>query len=124
MVLLANPLTLLMALVLAGPALWHAFILEDLEIATALMRYLAAVVVSAFMLGVLHRVTSSYGPGDEPESDADTLTGRVTTVSVDRVPTGGRRVADRADAPAQAPVGELTAAGSPSAETAALPPGG
>ncbi|GAA3448020.1 hypothetical protein [Planomonospora venezuelensis] len=122
MALLANPLTLLIALVLAGPALWHAFILEDLDIATALIRYLAAVVVSALMLGVLRRITSSYGPPDEPEDGAKTNGGpMVTTVSVDRIPAESRRATDRADAPAPAIAGELTAGEPPVGENAALP---
>ncbi|GGS86482.1 hypothetical protein GCM10010156_51270 [Planobispora rosea] len=119
--LLANPLTLLLALVLAGPALWHAFVLEDLDIATALVRYLIAVFVSGLMLSAVRRVTAPYLK-DESEEAGET----VTTLSVDRVPTAARRATDPASPEPASDIAELepTQIQSPRAEIAALPPAG
>ncbi|GIH81484.1 hypothetical protein Plo01_79130 [Planobispora longispora] len=118
--LLVNPLTLLIALVLDAPALWHAFVLEDLDIATALVRYLLAVLVSGLMLSVVRRVTAPYVQAD----DGKAVEGTVTTLSVDRVPPGGRRMTDAADPEAGPELLELepTQIQSPRAEVAALPP--
>ncbi|MBG0818640.1 hypothetical protein [Planomonospora sp. ID82291] len=106
--------TLLLALLLDAPALWRAFVLQDLDVVTALTRYLIAVAVSALMLGALRRVTASYGSG----KPAVTGEGDVMNVSVDRVHSPGRRAADREPPPAvpvpsgalpPAPVAALTA---------------
>ncbi|GII05683.1 hypothetical protein [Planobispora takensis] len=119
--LVASPPVLLLALVLAGPALWHAFVLEDLDVASALIRYLVAVAVSALMFGLLRRVTASYGSQEEDDPT-------VVTVSVDRVPSmGGRRVSDPSPGPGASgasgtPAGELMGAESVT-PAAALPPG-
>ena len=50
---LARWSTLLLAGLLAGPALWHAFVQGDLDYGTAMTRFLVAVVVSGLMLAVL-----------------------------------------------------------------------
>ncbi|GAA3167861.1 hypothetical protein GCM10010466_67980 [Planomonospora alba] len=106
--------TLLLALVLAGPALWHAFVLRDLDVVTALTRYLLAVLVSAAMLGALRRITASYGP-DGAEADGERAD--AMSVSVDRVNGPRRRATDRPPAPgAPAVTGEL-----PATAPAALP---
>lgn len=71
---MASTSALLLGLVLAGPALWHAFVIGDLEITTALVRYLIAVAISAAMLGMLRRLATAYGrPPAEPD-DAPSVT--------------------------------------------------
>lgn len=59
-VYLARWSTLLLAGLLAGPTLWHAFVQHDLDASSALERFLIAVPVSAFMLAGLRSVTASY----------------------------------------------------------------
>lgn len=51
---------LLLAAVLASPALWHAFVAGDLDIPTALIRYLIAVLVAAMMLALLRMLFRAY----------------------------------------------------------------
>lgn len=50
-----------LALVLASPALYQALVTEDLDLTSALIRYLIAVPVAAVMLAGLRLVTSGYG---------------------------------------------------------------
>jgi hypothetical protein len=57
---LARYSTLLLATILAGPALWHAFVVRDMDVDTAIIRFLIAVLLSAVMLGVLRSVTRDY----------------------------------------------------------------
>lgn len=57
---LARWSTLLLAGLLAGPTLWHAFVQHDLDYGTAMTRFLIAVVVSAFMLSVLRGMADGY----------------------------------------------------------------
>ncbi|GAA3397730.1 hypothetical protein [Cryptosporangium minutisporangium] len=51
---------LLLAAVLAAPALWQAFVVGNLEVDTALIRYLIAVVLAAAMLGFLQMLWRIY----------------------------------------------------------------
>ncbi|EXG80955.1 hypothetical protein [Cryptosporangium arvum] len=51
---------LLLAALLAGPALWQAFVVGDLDMDTALIRYLIAVLVAAVMLGFLRMLYNTY----------------------------------------------------------------
>ena len=51
---------LLLAAVLASPALWHAFVVGDLDLDTALIRYLIAVLIASFMLGFLRMLYNTY----------------------------------------------------------------
>jgi len=60
-VYLARWSTLLLAALIASPALWHAFVSGDLDYATAATRYLIAIPVSAIMLAILRSVTARYG---------------------------------------------------------------
>jgi hypothetical protein len=57
---LARFSTLLLATLMASPALYHAFVTHDLEPTTALIRFLIAVPVAAIMLAVVRVVTSGY----------------------------------------------------------------
>ncbi|MBT8227349.1 MAG: hypothetical protein HKP61_08530 [Dactylosporangium sp.] len=57
---LASFPTLFLAAVLASPALWHAFIVRDLDPRTALLRYLIAVPLSGLMLALLRSMTRGY----------------------------------------------------------------
>jgi len=51
---------LLLAAVLASPALWQAFVVGDLETDTALIRYLIAVLLAALMLSFLRMLYRTY----------------------------------------------------------------
>jgi hypothetical protein len=57
---LSRPGTLALALLLAGPALWQAFVADQMDASTALLRFLIAVPVSAVMLAVLRGLTGDY----------------------------------------------------------------
>jgi hypothetical protein len=52
--------TLLLAGMLASPALWQAFVTHDLDVSTALTRYLIAVLVAAVMLALLRMVVRAH----------------------------------------------------------------
>lgn len=52
--------TLLLAAVIAGPALWHGFVTRDMDPTTALERYLLAVVVAGVMIWAVGLVTDGY----------------------------------------------------------------
>jgi hypothetical protein len=52
--------TLLLAAVLASPALWQAFVIGDLDVSTALLRYLIAVLVAAAMLALFRMLVRAY----------------------------------------------------------------
>lgn len=51
---------LLLATVLASPALWQAFVVGDLDLDTALLRYLVAVIVAAVMLAIVRSLYNAY----------------------------------------------------------------
>lgn len=57
--------TLLLAAVLASPALWQAFVLRDLDVSTALIRYLIAVLVAAAMLALFRMLVRAYHEAQE-----------------------------------------------------------
>lgn len=57
---LARWSTLFLATLLASPALYHGFIVRDLDTSAALTRFLIAVPVSAVMIAVLRTMTSGY----------------------------------------------------------------
>jgi hypothetical protein len=59
-VFLILPSTLLLAGLIASPALWHAFVTGDLSVSAALARFLIAVPVSGLMMAVLRGLTASY----------------------------------------------------------------
>jgi hypothetical protein len=69
--------TLFLALLIASPALYAAFVTHQLDVQTGLLRLLIAVPVAAIMLGVFRLVTRGYGqpeeeqPEPEPEPGAD-----------------------------------------------------
>jgi hypothetical protein len=60
--------TLLLAALLDGPALYHAFVLHDLDYTSALLRYLIAVLVAALMLALLRAVINGYRRANEAEA--------------------------------------------------------
>jgi len=60
-VLIASPLTLLLAAALASPTLVSAFN-GDTDIDDAALRFLICVPVAAIMLAVLRSLTSGFGP--------------------------------------------------------------
>ncbi|MFI5953565.1 hypothetical protein [Cryptosporangium sp. NPDC051539] len=51
---------LLLAGVLASPALWQAFVVGNLDVDTALLRYLIAVIVAAVMLAIVRSIYHAY----------------------------------------------------------------
>jgi hypothetical protein len=53
--------TLFLAVAIASPALYSAFVKHTLDPQTALLRLLIAVPVAAIMLGVVRAVTRDYG---------------------------------------------------------------
>lgn len=58
--MITRPVTLLVAALLSAPALWQAFVTREMEVPTALLRFLIAVAVSAFMLGLLDNLAAGY----------------------------------------------------------------
>jgi hypothetical protein len=67
---LARFSTLFLALLIASPALYSAFVTHDLDPTTALLRYLIAVPVAAVMLAFVRMVTRDFGKHKPPESKA------------------------------------------------------
>lgn len=67
---LARFSTLFVALLIASPALWSAFVTKELDPTTALLRFLIAVPVAAVMLAVVRMVTKDFGK-DSPAEDTD-----------------------------------------------------
>ena len=63
---LARPATLALAALISAPALWHAFVVGDLAVSTALVRFLVGVVISAVALHLLRTLTAGYQPPKEP----------------------------------------------------------
>ncbi|MGC9669186.1 hypothetical protein ACNTMW_21840 [Planosporangium sp. 12N6] len=59
--------TLLLAGLLDSPALYHAFVLHDLDYTSALVRYLIAVVVAAVMLALLRGLANGYKSRNDAE---------------------------------------------------------
>jgi hypothetical protein len=62
--------TLLLAALLDSPALYHAFVVHDMDYTSALIRYLIAVVVAALMLSLLQGLTNGYKRGNDAEARA------------------------------------------------------
>jgi len=60
--------TLFLALLIASPALYSAFVTKELDPTTALLRFLIAVPVAAVMLAVVRMVTQDFGKDKEPEA--------------------------------------------------------
>jgi hypothetical protein len=56
--------TLLVAAAIASPALWAAFVTHEMDVTTALLRFLVAVPIAAILLAVLDAVTKGYGRRD------------------------------------------------------------
>jgi hypothetical protein len=63
---LIRPSVLLLALLMSAPALYRYFISQDLDVTSALGRYLLAVPVAALMLALVRFVTAGYGRKTEP----------------------------------------------------------
>jgi hypothetical protein len=56
-----RPATLLLAAVMASPALYRAFVTQELPVESALARFLMAVAAAALMVGALRFITAGYG---------------------------------------------------------------
>jgi hypothetical protein len=63
--------TLLLAALLDSPALYHAFVLHDMDYTTALIRYLVAVVVAALMLAMINGLANGYERGNDALARAE-----------------------------------------------------
>jgi hypothetical protein len=69
-----RPSALLFGAVFAAPALWHGFVTGDLDVTSALLRFVLAVLAGSVLLGVLRAITAGYGhartamPADPPET--------------------------------------------------------
>ncbi|MER7280207.1 hypothetical protein ABT369_37795 [Dactylosporangium sp. NPDC000244] len=70
--------TLLLALLIASPALYAGFVTHQLDMKTALLRLLIAVPVAAIMLAVFRMITRGYGQEPEPPTRPDATTGEAT----------------------------------------------
>jgi hypothetical protein len=57
---LIRPGTLLLAVGMSVPALWHATVAGDLDATVAMERFLMAVAVSAVLLAGMRSLTASY----------------------------------------------------------------
>ncbi|SDY81758.1 hypothetical protein SAMN05444365_103578 [Micromonospora pattaloongensis] len=57
---LIRPAALGLATLMAGPALWRAFVTQTLDVQSALTRFLIAVPIAAIMLAALRIITESY----------------------------------------------------------------
>ena len=68
--MITRPVTLLVAALLSAPALWQAFVTGEMEVSTALLRFLIAVAVSAFMLGFLDNLATRYRSQSAAQSAA------------------------------------------------------
>ena len=55
--------TLLVAALIASPALYHAFVTQDMDYGDALTRFLIAVPVAAIMLAVMRGLAAGYRRG-------------------------------------------------------------
>ena len=62
--------TLFLALLIASPALYAAFVTHELDVQTGLLRLLIAVPVAAVMLGVFRLVTRDYGQPEEQQEES------------------------------------------------------
>ncbi|HWH01549.1 MAG TPA: hypothetical protein VNV66_20050 [Pilimelia sp.] len=58
---LIRPAALWLGAAMSAPALYRGFVTEDLEVASALGRFLVAVAVAAVMLAGLRFLTADYG---------------------------------------------------------------
>lgn len=58
---LIRPSALLFALVMTAPALYRALVTGELDVTSALIRFVIAVPIAALMLAGLRMVTASYG---------------------------------------------------------------
>ena len=61
---MVRPSSLLLGAVLSAPALWHAFVTGQLDVTTALIRFVLAVLVASVLLAILRFVTAGYGRGE------------------------------------------------------------
>ena len=98
---LARFSTLLLALLIASPALWSAFIPHTLSAQTALIRVLIALPVAAVMLAVMRAVTRDYGRHQARHAHGSV---RADAVAGQPFPQhGGEPTTPRAGAPSSSP---------------------
>lgn len=108
----ARPGALLLAAVIAAPALWQGFVAHGTDEGTALVRYLIAVPVAAIMLAVFDWLAAAYRPiEDETEPPTMTVSAERRRAEEPGASGGASTPADRE--PAQ---GELPAAQHPAAK--------
>jgi len=66
---LIRPSTLLIAAMMAGPALYQAFVTQTMDVEDALIRYLIAVPVAVLMLAGLRLITRGHQARDQRSRD-------------------------------------------------------
>ncbi|HEV7962147.1 MAG TPA: hypothetical protein VGP57_06370 [Actinoplanes sp.] len=64
-----RPTVLLFALLMSAPAVYR-FVLDEIDITEALLRFLIAVPIAAILLAVVRFVTAGYGKRAEPATPA------------------------------------------------------
>lgn len=64
---LLRPLTVLMAALMASPALWAGFVTGKLDVRSAMIRFLVAVPVAMLMLAGMRALTASYRRAQNPK---------------------------------------------------------
>lgn len=65
-----RPSVLLFALLMSAPALYR-FVLDQIDISEALLRFIIAVPIAAILLAALRFVTAGYGKSEEPTRPID-----------------------------------------------------
>lgn len=55
-----RPAVLVLATLMAGPAIWSALVTQTLDVQSALLRFLIAVPIAAVMLALLRIIVESY----------------------------------------------------------------
>lgn len=73
---LIQPSTVLLATIIASPAMWGAFVAHDITITAMLGRYVLAIALSAVLLSMLRSLTAAYRghrrrPAHAPDGEAD-----------------------------------------------------
>jgi hypothetical protein len=61
-----RPSALLFGAIFAAPALWHGFVTGQLDVTSALLRFVLAVLAGSVLLAVLRAITAGYGGPKEP----------------------------------------------------------
>lgn len=110
---LARPGVLLLATIIAAPALWQGFVSHGTDESTAMIRYLIAVPVAAVMLMVMDWLVAAYGPDEDEEPSTRTKITVERRRDTDLAPAAGEETtaADHGEQHAELPAGHDRPAG-------------